>query len=276
MTREPAYIDRYKALGLVDASGKCFPLHKGCSQTSECWKEAQPRIPEADNDWNLIYAPYFGEQYERTRLLIVAENMYEFGDWRAVDKLVSGAKEEIAAENTRVRFGNDWKKYPGSFLWHRVGSYSAAFAERLGQMSGMNWLTNGFPDFPDVCRGFDYLAFTNHVKCSPAGGRSKPTPRMWANCGRHILRQEIELASPSCLLVLGTGCNRRAFDRHVFSKKNCRAKIGLAIVGGRWIEDTRIAFVALPHPSSFRYSPSTVMTDFRKAVEFLLINQLIT
>jgi len=276
MTRETAYTDCYRALGLMDAPEKCFPLHKGCSQTGECWNEAQSRIPKADDDWNFIYAPFFGAHYERTRLFIVAENMYEFGGWRAVDELVAGAKEEIAAGISRVRFQNDWKKYPGSFLWHRLGSYGAAFAEHLGQIAGVKWLENGFPDFPDVCRGFDYLAFTNHVKCSPTGSRSKPTPQMWANCGRHILRREIKLASPSCLLVVGTAWNRWAFGSHVFSEVNYRTKTGLAFVGEGKIEGKQIAFVSLPHPSWFRVSPSTVMANFREAIEVLKPTHLIS
>src|SRR4030042_3727589 len=242
MNNQEQYIELYKSLGLMESTEreKGFPLHQRCEKAEKCWSKAQERRPNELDYWNSIYAPYFGAKYEETRLLVVAENMNECGGWNAIDELVRDAKKEIFDGHSRVRFGNPWKTYRGSYLWHRLGAYGAAFAERLDVLKDILWLKNGFPSFPDVCKGFDYLAYTNHVKCSPKGSRSKPTGEMWDNCGRHILPREIELADPSFILVLGTSSNRWAFENYIFSTMIASPGTGTASFGKALIGEKKV------------------------------------
>lgn len=65
------------------------------------------------------------------------------------------------------------------------------------------WGTDGYPEPKDVAAAFEWIAFTEHVKCAPRGGKSKPTVAMWERCGAHILREELLLLEPEHILVLG-------------------------------------------------------------------------
>jgi len=272
MDKQEQYIELYKSLGLMESTEreKGFPLHQRCEKAEKCWSQAQERRPNESDYRNSIYAPYLGANYEKTRLFIVAENMNEYGGWNAIDGLVKGAIKEISDGRSRVRFGNDWKNYRGSYLWHRLGAYGIAFAERLGIVKDLHWQPNGFPSLSEVCNGFAYLAYTNHVKCSPKGSRSKPTGEMWENCGRRILRREIELADPSFILVLGTSSNRWAFENHIFSTMIPSPGAGTASFGKALIGEKKVNYIVLPHPSFFRISPSRVIGDFKRAITELL------
>jgi hypothetical protein len=73
-----------------------------------------------------------------------------------------------------VRFHAAFDEYAGSFLWHRLGCYSVAVGESLGAMTP-KWGTDGYPEPKDVAAAFEWITFTEHVKCAPRGGKSKPT-----------------------------------------------------------------------------------------------------
>lgn len=72
---------------------------------------------------------------QELRLLVIGENLNECGGFDTIQLLTALAKKEILSGRRRVRFDNDFKKYPGSILWHRLGCYAVAFAEAKGVLN---------------------------------------------------------------------------------------------------------------------------------------------
>lgn len=239
-----------------------------CSNADECWK-GLPRLGKKDN-YNSIYAPYIGSEYKNTHLAVIAENMFEWGGWGSVDWLVENAKEELPFR-TRVRFENEFKKYAGSFLWLWLGAYGAAFAEKVG-LKSCEW-KNGMPSIPDVIQGFDFLAYTNHVKCSPGGDRKdrgRPTSAMWHRCGSLILKEELRLLNPSTLLIMGKGWNQWAFQEYIFDEKAALTTNGTACYGIAKLNGKSIKVIVVPHPSWFGKARKIIMSDWRKSLAAVL------
>ena len=134
--------------------------------------------------------------------------MNEYGGLKAADELVKEAAKEMLIGHRKV-FRNP--EYRGTLLFHRLACYVTAIAEAKKLMKWPS-CSDESPPPKDVERALDFVAYTNHVKCSPKDSRSEPTPEMWKNCGRHILSRELKLLMPEIILILGVDDNKTNFE----------------------------------------------------------------
>lgn len=172
-------------------------------------------------------------------------------------------------EKKRVRFGNPYQKYAGTLLFHRMGIYSALIAQARGLTVQLD--KEGLPTQNEVVRAFEFLAYTNHIKCSPANDeRSKPNWRMWEQCGAFILKQEMLLLQPEVLLILGTSDNQNQFVNKVLDSNNTTKKtppVGKIEVKQGSFNGQPINLVIVPHPSAKGGSAKQLMLDMKKALQ---------
>jgi hypothetical protein len=250
----------YQTLGLVTSTANGLPLHLHCEYRESCWRDNLHRTPPADKEWAQIYLPWIGSKYEQERILVVGENMNECGGLSAARDLMKQARCEILKGKHRV-FGSG--SYRGSMLWYNLGYYSLSLLRDRDEfeLSGQIDVSNEM-----VAGAYDLVAFTNHVKCSPIGEKSEPTPEMWNKCGIHILSREISILAPRVILLLGVQENMWFLSNHVFtipesswSRYGCVNKCAATLGGAEY------QIFAVPHPSYFKAKRTSVLEDLLKA-----------
>jgi hypothetical protein len=198
----------YRRLQLMDDKRPEMRLHDLCPLNEVCWRGARDRLPPKDQDWNEVSRPWIGGHYESLRLLFLAINMNGSGGFFEATGLVLAARDEILTGRTRVRFGHDYQKYPGTMLYHRMGVYASAFVETAKFRDEIP-PEQSWPSYQNVAEAFEFMAYTNQVKCSPhddqnsKNSRSEPTGAMWENCGKYVLAEELRLLNPRVIVVLG-------------------------------------------------------------------------
>jgi len=252
----------YKQRGFISVAEKPLSLPYVCSNQKVCWKDTNS-IPEDDPSHTAIYDPWIGPRFGELRLVIVGINLNQDGGRNEMNTLVKIAISEIRNGHKRVSFGNKKKKYGGTLLFHRVGAYAAFYARAAGLLH-FDALADGFPDSKFVVAGFDFIAYTNHIKCSPTSKGSKPTLEMWKSCGRHVLRQELELLQPNKILVLGKD-NYVHFVENVFDQPVQVFPSGSNIQKMRAnLANKLIHVIGVPHPQSRGYHVRNVFADLCK------------
>lgn len=214
----------YKEKGVVTDLNQALPLCDHCSLSGECYKGHELRKPTLKNpDWSLIEMPWIGKNYYKNKIVILGINPNEDGGLDQLNLLLEAAKSELQAGKTKVNFGyiyDDGRKYSGTYLWHRIAAYSkiangALTLDKEDVMKEIE-LTSDISIQPTaVADQYENIAFLNHVKCSPLGERSKPTDKMWENCGQHILLEELRILRPQWLIVLGSGDNIWALNQNL-------------------------------------------------------------
>lgn len=260
------FVALYRNLNLISQAGKGLPIHRACSNAEKCWKDVSERFPPDDDGISHICKPWIGPEYNKLRLVAIGENLNEYGGMDALIELTEEAKELIAAGYRRVRFHAAFDEYPGSFLWHRLGCYSAAIGEFSGALHP-TWETDGYPSAESVSNAFDFIAFVEHIKCSPTGNKSKPTTTMWENCGRHILRNELLELQPTQVLVLGASNNSWYLSEHVFDSKWTEKKEFGSVIRVRGILGGVATLVwVVPHPTSYGGNSKSILEDLRNAL----------
>jgi hypothetical protein len=198
--------------------------------------------------------------------LVVGENLYDDGGPDEIRSLVRVAQRELEAGRKRVTFGAE---YRGSLLWHRVGCFASILAEHEKIL-----LTtkdpHGVPVGNDVSNAWNYVAFCEHVKCSPARDSQNPykdrcnaTNEMWQRCGGHVLREEIQILKPNYLLVLGIGHNGAAIRRNVVEGITGEKRVGQIICAVGRVCEQRITVIIVPHPSLGRGAAVSRLTELR-------------
>jgi hypothetical protein len=258
----------YRDLGFMVPSSKDYlPLHECCNNSSDCWRGAEDRKPPSEKECSKISRPWVGSKYCDLRLVAVGENLYECGGFDALSTLVKTAnKEMVQTGRKRVRFGFPFSKYRGSLLWHRLGCYTAAFAEDAGLIRPS--YADNFPATSYVATAFDYVAYTNHIKCSPKKNMSKPTEKMWEKCGSYVLRKELLKLEPERILVLGTGENFCSFRSNVLDP-GCpdptKTKTVQTVSGMLGQRPVRV--FAVQHPSSRLGANSSIFKDLQKILK---------
>jgi hypothetical protein len=247
----------YSGLGLLDCNGKGLTLHSDCPNCAYCWKDIADRKPENDGFWT-VTQPWIGERFSELGLLVIGVNMNEFGGYDGATELIKKAKDEIAKGKKKM-FVSD--TYSGTFLFHRMGSYATALAERENIFTP-TWIDD-FPAASNIASAFDYLSYTNQIKCSPRMKKSKPTYQIWERCGNFILKLEIELLKPKRLLVLGVSDNFLYLNRKVLDTEitlNWKGEIGF---GSGCVNNKAIEIFVVPHPASFGGNSCQIMKDIR-------------
>lgn len=267
MGHNPDFIGLYTGLNLLNRRVQEVSLHQKCEHRQACWANAVDRFPPEDQGWSSITQPWVGHRYEELRLVVIGENFNECGGFDALVELTGKAKDLIADGWRRVRFGNSFKKYPGSLLWHRIGCYAAAFGEALG-VDQPKWGNNGYPDSKDASSAYDLISFVEHIKCSPVGDKSKPTGKMWENCGAHILKKELQLLAPEHILILGTSNNAWAMREKVFdSGWHETTQTGTVTRAKCAIDGKPVTAWVVPHPTSRGDSAGSNIQNLRQALE---------
>lgn len=214
-----------KILELYDRKGVIYDnqskvegclLYETCSRKETCWQN----ITHQKADWNIIQMPYIGSDYktEKYPIAILGLNLNQSGGICSLRDLVLDAQYSLSKGWVKIRFGNDYQEYPGTFLFHRVAVYSNIISNR-----------NSISSIPDLLLSknlsniYDKICFLEAIKCSPYNeSNSSPTAEMYQNCPQEFLLEELEIIKPKILLVLGkeTIVPENMFD--VLSKKNSK------------------------------------------------------
>jgi len=269
----------YSELGFIDGDGNCLPLHSCCVHGKDCWSgpyESMYRKP-ADKD-AAISRPWVGGQYQKLGLWVVGINLNECGGEDSLVGLVEEARKELGGGARKVTFRGLQKesfgdsKYSGTLLWHRVGCYATAFCEAKG-IYDKGFDLDGYPPPEAVRDAYDYIAYTNHVKCSPNSNNSAPSPGMWEHCGRHVLRKEMALLKPTDILLLGKSDNLTRFQMAdildnppVFGEegKNSLVRRAKSSIGGMPVR----VFV-VPHPAKgVGMKGKEILSDLRELLRY--------
>ena len=242
-----AYID----LGVVSGFPKSeqFDLRKVCEHRSECWKQF-----EGTEGKTCLSRPWIGKHFEQSRVLVLGINMNDDHGWDECYNLIECAQREMR-EGRTVHFRRGTRGaenyYSGSRLFYRVAQIGA-IAAQLCSVSPRQEL----PDDPrQIVDGFDWIAYTNHIKCSPTsrngGDRSKPSLEMWQHCGSHVLLREVEILCPDCIVLFGSGDNYWYFREKLLDKTPDipLQKFGHVKVETGLIHNRRVKLLGVPHPS---------------------------
>ncbi|HZL21084.1 MAG TPA: uracil-DNA glycosylase family protein [Polyangia bacterium] len=254
----------YRDAGVLNGEN-ALELPDHCADAATCWEG----LGERRYGSCTIALPWIGPKYEEARVLVVAENLNSGSDlWALAGGKGKGYVLDAMCElevRPRVRFGNAPKDYAGTLLWHCIGTYAAVILRELGvpPFAEMQ-LTNGeVPVKAITIDAYRYLAYLNHVKCSPNdGARSQPSLAMWNRCGKRFLAGEINILEPAVILALGSGNNGprlaailRSRWTHVTSRR------GNYVTLHRFFrEGEHLDLVVVPHPSYFRVSWKTVVS----------------
>ncbi|WP_126429113.1 uracil-DNA glycosylase family protein [Brevibacillus marinus] len=234
----------YTHLGVV-SNNTPLPLCETCNHHQDCWQGYEHRKPlDQDNiHWSHVCLPWIGEKYNTFRIVVIGINPYESGGLDFFRVLIPQAKEEMARGKIKVRFNNP--TYAGTILWHRIGLYASQTILKF--VDEDDPLT--FPELSHI-DAYDWIAFTNHVKCSPTGDRSQPSRAMWENC-HSILKEELRILNPKILFVLGTGDNifylrKNVLDENpLFIDETKFVRIFLGKLHGR-----TVGIINVPHPTA--------------------------
>lgn len=242
----------YKSLNIMDEGGKGLPLISSCNNRNHCWEKAVKR----ESNYS-IYYPWIGAKYDKFKILVIGENMNDYGDINAAYKLIENAKIEINKGKRRLFIS---KNYKGTLLFHRVGSYVLAMTNSSDLKNVIE--KNKYPSYSNVSESFDYIAYTNHVKCSPKGKRSEQTKEMWEYCGSHILKEEIRIINPEIVIILGTSDNYNYISTKVFEKIKISSTVGKCKSGEGSLDGKMIKIFVLPHPASWGGIKYKIFRDF--------------
>lgn len=245
----------YSELKLSDNNGTMLTLHSDCPNCNNCWKNIQDKKPRDDGFWT-VTRPWVGKKYNELKLLVIGVNMNEYGSYDGAINLINWTKEEIGRGKIKMFVS---ETYSGTFLFHRMGSYITAFVEN-NKLLKPTWKTH-YPNSDDIIASLDYISYTNHIKCSPVGEKSKPTSQMWENCGKFILRKEVEVLEPNKILVLGISDNFDYLNKNILDNKislKWKGKIG---IGNGFVNNKKIEITVVPHPASFGGNSSKIMND---------------
>jgi hypothetical protein len=250
----------YAELNLSDKNGTMLPLHNSCPNCNICWQNIQDRKPANDAFWT-ITRPWVGKKYDELKIMVIAINMNEYGSYDGAINLINWTKEEIGRGKIKMFVS---ETYPGTFLFHRMGSYITAFVENANLINP-TW-QGDYPSSNDIVSSLDYISYTNHIKCSPVGEKSKPSFQMWDNCGNYILKKEIEILEPHKILVLGNSDNFNYFNANVLDNKISLEWQGKVGTGNGFVNNKEVEITVVPHPASFGGNSSQIMKDLNFAI----------
>jgi len=256
-------VDAYTAAGLLDRSGTAVHLPTECPNHAKCWEGVDgsrvPPIHDKDNAGRLS-APWIGARYQQGRLALLLENLRDYGGWdlraeaeKGMRYLGSHARDGFA-NGDRVLFRGGG--YAGTKVWAQAVSYAATWLSGVGRLP-TTWEGDRVPGTA-LAETMDLITMVQHVKCSPRGHRSNATAAMWSECGRHILRRELEVLQPERIIVIGSNNNARALADHVLPEGQVvrglpvklRGKTSTVRLEQRTLAGRPIEVIVVQHPAS--------------------------
>ncbi len=263
------FLSLYSDLGVV-VGPNGVPLHERCIHCQECWTGAKHRFPSGP-DSHISY-PWIGPEYLRSRLLVLGINMNSHGGLNAINKLVLSAQGQILNGKKKL-FPDKKTGYRGGIMHHRVGCYSAIYLQSKGIIQSE--ATKGMPTKKCISESFNYISFTNQIKCSPddekrkkpSKQRSKPTQEMWINCNKYILKKELSILLPKCVFIIGNSDNSEYFKNQILDSGYKHTQRSGAVTYQKGSIDNRdIDIFVFPHPASKGGNKLTIGDDLRRLV----------
>ena len=193
-------------------------LHRVCANAHSCWRVVpDAERPAVDCPESQIYRPWVGESYERTHLLVLGLNMNGAGGYDIMEGKdgVPRCKEELMHSN-RILANPE---YRGTYFEARMLACAWAVLLRTSPSEEYPLHTRdqileayhepGHHMREALITGYDWIALTNVVKCSPMNTpNGSPTDEMCDLCPTHVLRREIEILRPQVILSLGGGAQK--------------------------------------------------------------------
>ncbi len=252
-------LERYRRLGVVtDDNSSCF-LPDECPRCVTCWAGAEKRKPGRADAASQIAAPWVGAGYKQGGLLVVMQNM---NDWGGIDlsaepnigMRAAGRAARIQLQQGCRRLFSDegGKPYPGTNVWYRGIAYAGIWLEAAGDIASPLVWSSQSPDPPSLARVVDQIAITQQVKCSPLGERSDPTLAMWSECADFLLRDELVVLAPSRIVVLGEGLGLKRVlplrEEGCESVRLNRTTLSVKLHSAR-IDGARVDVLSVPFPS---------------------------
>jgi hypothetical protein len=260
---DKALTDDYVRRGVLDCNKQPIHLPTACPQASICWAGIRGRSPKLGAFAAELSAPYIGERYNEGRLLIVLQNLRNYGGFdlgphaKKGMRCLGDAAKEGFRRGLRKLFRGD--SYPGTFVWHKAVSYAACWLEAQGLLHA-KYTQQGDVATETLHTAMDLVAIVQHVKCSPDDGRrSTPSEEMWKECGPHLLIHELSILRPLRLIVLGTSKNAPALAAHVLSGTPGGVREQFATTGNRRLTVRyeqraenwgNAALLIVPHPAT--------------------------
>jgi len=245
----------YVKLGFIDNTGMCCSLPEVCNNSKKCWGTEKDRLPVSNSAQAHISRPYIGKEYDKLRLLVVGINMNEHGGYYAFDGLIDGeygARKDILNWIRRSKFGNPTERYVGTYQYYCSSNYGAAIAS-INNLINLKHSSDGLPLSQNTADAWDYISYTNHIKCSPTFENSRPSSEMWHLCGSHVLLEEIKILKPKYILILGITDNFWHFKDKVI---NINLQSEYEIDDARYqklvFDNEAIHLFAITHPSRYR------------------------
>lgn len=249
----------YKSLNLIDDENKLVTLHKDCPFSCECWKKAKDRMPASNDGFWTVTRPYIGDHYSDLKLLVFGENFNEYGSYYGALKLITEAKKQLKTSK-KITFKSS--TYKGTIFYHRI----ALYAHAIVQIENLFESQSEHPTPQKIAQSLNYIAFTNHVKCSPIGNNSEQTTEMWDNCGNFILKNEIKIMKPKIILVAGkidnfNYFNHKVLDAPITLKSRASIQFGIG-----FIDKLKFRIYVVPHSASRGGNRKTIYDELKQVL----------
>jgi hypothetical protein len=260
----------YTQLGFIAENGNHLPLFEVCNHAERCWNRVGDERRPLQNESG-ISAPWVGRKYNELGLLVIGINTNDAGGEGALTNLVERAREKLLDDPLRrLVFADRQHGYRGSLFYHRAGSCAFEFAKSAKLLEEPSEMSpDGFPCNGDIAHAYDYVTYTNHIKCTLRGDRGRPTHQMWEMCGGHVLAREVSILQPRYILILGMADNWWYFYQKVLNGRALPPAQGNGEVRQDEVEmyGKAVRILLVPHP--IRMGPN-VFTIIRQATHELV------
>jgi hypothetical protein len=194
-----AFRARYRKTGLLPDRNP--PLWECCANAARCWKQLDDGLKRTDRGGATL--PWIGAEFHRTRVALLAHNLREAGGLLVEMK--------VAGEVRDTLMGGGSKPHGSWFAFRSMQAVAAVIASARGEKP-----KEALPTPESLIEPLDSCARFQAVKCSPFdGGDSRPSDAMESLCPDDYLLDDLRLARPGTLIVLGAPARRavtRLFD----------------------------------------------------------------
>lgn len=181
--------DYYDLRGLI-REGLPQPLHRACARCDRCWG---PLDESARRDPGHPALPWVGSQYDKHRIVLLANNLRSDGELHDEAVVVQKVTDSLRAGKRSVG------DHMGSTFGYGCARYASALRRYL---AGEPILSDPAPE--EVAGEMPYVARLQTVKCSPQGTKeNQPTRKMSINCPEVYLLDELVILRPNIILAMG-------------------------------------------------------------------------